>query len=154
MFYSLYKEIGESKFADRYQKNVKIFDCIKLYKNQNWNFAGKQKIDKYFESLKNKSQINESSDVRFNIIKKDAIGKMKYVIKFEACSSRTVQEPYFLITSDADKYLASANAYLQGNKCTAFRAEIHAKSSASIQVEYVNELNNYKNIKTKIINLV
>lgn len=154
MFYSLYKEIGESKFQDRYYKNSKILDCLKLYKNQSWTFVGKGKVDKYFDSLNKQSKINEYSDIRFNILTKNAIGKMKYVIKFEACSSKTVPDPYFLILSDSDKYLASAKTYLQGNKCSAFRAEIHAKSTTSIRIEYASDLGKYENIKTKTIYLV
>lgn len=154
MFYSLYKEIGESKFVDRYQKNPKLLECVKLYTNQNWTFVGKGKIDSYFDSLKAKSKLTENPDVRFNILTKNTVGKMKYVIKFEACSNRTISDPYFLISSDADKYLTQVKIFLQGNKCSTFRAEIHAKLTSSIQVEYVNHPEKYENIKTKTIYLV
>ena len=154
VFYSLYKDIGESKFRDRYQKIRSISDCLRLYKSSGWNFLGKAETDQYFDSLKSRQKGSQPVEVKINILSKDPTGKMKYVIKFEACSNQTISEPYFLIKSNGDKYLASSGAILQNNKCSTFRAEINAVSPNTIQVEYVKEPNKYESLKTKRLSLV
>lgn len=154
MFYSLYKDIGESKFRDRYQKIPRIFDCLKLYKNPNWNFQVKGETDQYFDSLKSKQGISEYADVKISILSKNPTGKLKYVIKFEACSNQIVSKPYFLIKSDGDRYLAASGIILQGSKCSTFRAEINTISPRTIQVEYVDDPSKYENLKTKRLSLV
>ncbi|MEM2160359.1 MAG: hypothetical protein QXN55_05325 [Candidatus Nitrosotenuis sp.] len=144
--YNLYREIGESKFKEKYQKKPKILDCLNLYKNSNWDFAGKGKIDQRFDS--------SNSNVKINILLKNSIGQQKYVLKFEACSKQSITKPYFLIKSDSDKYLTFPDVNLQSSKCSTFRSEINAASPSTIQIEYVNDPGRYENLKTKRLSLV
>jgi len=153
VFYSLYKDIGESKFRDRYQKIPSISNCLKLYKSSSWNFMGKAATDLYFDSLKSKQKSDQPIEVKINILSKDPTGKLKYVIKFEACPNQTVPEPYFLIKSDGYKYLATSGV-IQNNKCTIFRAEINAVSPSTIAVEYVKEPGKHEHLKIKRLSLV
>ncbi len=152
--YSTYKEIGESKFKEKYKKKSSFLDCVKLYKSPSWTFSGKGKIDQYHDSLKSQPKISVNSDVKINLLLKNSIGQKKFVLKFEACSKQAIQKPYFLITSDAEKYLVFSETTLQSNKCSTFRSEINTTSPSTIQIEYVKEPNKYENLKIKRLSLV
>lgn len=152
--YSIYKEIGESKFKEKYKKKSSLLDCAKLYKNPSWTFSGKGKIDQYHDSLKSSIKTSVNSDVKINLLSKNSIGQKKFVLKFEACSKQTIQKPHFLIKSDAEKYLVFSETTLQNNKCSTFRSEINTASPSTIQIEYIKEPNKYENLKTKRLSLV
>lgn len=154
ILYDIYKEIGESKFREKYEKRINIVDCMKLYKNPHWNFVGKSKVDKYFDSLQVKKQLPESTHVNVNILGKSPIGKLKHIVKFEACPNKALQGTQFLIKSDGDRYVGYSNVVLQNGKCTLFRAEINAKSPSSIQIEYVKSLDQERSLKLKKLQLV
>lgn len=152
--YSTYKEIGESKFKEKYKRKLDIFDCVKLYKNPSWTFSGKGKTDQYHDSLKSQTKTSVNSDVKINLLLKNSIGQKKFVLKFEACSKQAIQKPHFLIKSDIEKYLVFSETTLQSNKCSTFRSEISTASPSTIQIEYVKEPNKYENLKTKKLSLV
>jgi len=152
--YSIYKEIGEPKFKEKYKKKSSFLDCVQLYKNPSWTFSGKGKIDQYHDKLKSQPKTSVDSDVKINLLSKNSIGQKKFVFKFEACSKQAIQKPYFLITSDAEKYLVFSETTLQSNKCSTFRSEISTTSPSTIQIEYVKEPNKYENLKTKRLSLV
>lgn len=154
ILYDIYKEIGETKFREKYDKRTNIIDCIKLYKNPHWNFVGKGKVDKYFDSLHVKEQQSESTQVNVNILGKSPIGKLKHIVKFEVCSNKAMQGSQFLIRSDGDRYVGYSNTALQSGKCTLFRAEINAKSPSSIQIEYVKSLDQERALKLKKLQLM
>lgn len=154
ILYDIYKEIGELKFREKYDKRTNIIDCIKAYKNPHWNFVGKDKVDRYFDSLQVKKQQLEPTQVNVNILGKSPIGKLKHVVKFEACSNKAMQGSQFLVRSDGDRYVGYSNMALQSGKCTLFRAEINAKSPSSIQIEYVKSLDQERSLKLKKLQLM
>lgn len=152
--YGTYKEIDELQFKEKYRKKPDLLDCVKLYKNPDWTFSGKGKLDRYYDSLKTQSKTSEISEVKVSLLSKTLIGQKKYVFKFEACPKQSIQKPYFLIKSDVEKYIGFSETILQSNKCFMFRSEINTSSPSTIQIEYVKEPNKYENLKTKRLSLI
>ncbi len=149
--YEKYKSLGEQKFREKYKNKSYLNDCIKLYKNQNWYFVGKSKIDKHYEKLNSLMQnevVEKKIDVK--ILSSTPIGTDKYLVKFRACAEKfQIQKPSFLIKSQIDQYLGTASKVLQVGKCNDYHAKVKARQASNIQIDYVSDLSKYQNIKTK-----
>ncbi|HEX9846452.1 MAG TPA: hypothetical protein VGA92_08350 [Candidatus Nitrosotenuis sp.] len=151
--YERYKVLGEQKFREKYKNKSFLNDCIKLYKNPNWYFVGKSKIDKHYEKLNALMQnTTEEKKITVKILSSISIGADKYLVKFRACAEKsTIQKPSFLIKSQFEQYLGLSSKVLQVGKCNDYHAQIKTKQAANIQIEYVYDLSKYQNIKTKVI---
>jgi len=151
--YERYKALGEQKFREKYKNKSFLNDCIKLYKNPNWYFVGKSKIDKHYEKLNVLMQnTTEEKKITVKILSSISIGADKYLVKFRACAEKsTIQKPSFLIKSQFEQYLGLSSKVLQIGKCNDYHAQIKTKQTSNIQIEYVSDLSKHQNIKTKVI---
>jgi hypothetical protein len=151
--YDGYKESGEKKFREKYNFKYFVNDCIKLYKNPNWYFVGKNTIDKRYEKLQSlMGQTNEDKMVDLKTLSILSIGQEKFMIKFQACATKSsIQQPSFLLKSKIEQYVGLSNKVLQAGKCNSYVTQIKATQSSNIQVEYVSDLSKYPDIKSKLL---
>jgi hypothetical protein len=151
--YERYKALGEQKFREKYKNKSFLNDCIKLYKNPNWYFVGKSKIDKHYEKLNSLMQnTTEEKKIDVKILSSISIGSDKYLVKFQACAEKSpIQKPSFLIKSQFEQYLGLSSKVLQAGKCNDYHAQIKARQLSNVQIEYVSDLSKYQNIKSKTI---
>jgi|GEM_PF-2701834 len=153
--YVKYRELGEADFTAKYSYKAYFYDCLKLYKDPNWTFSGKDKIDNYFDKIdaaKLKSTSGTSDIKSVKIVQKLKVGKENYYLKFQACASDTgIAKPTFLIQSDKEKFIAKSSKNLQSNKCLSFSTEITSKYSDSIVLKFVNDGPIYQGLKVKAI---
>ena len=153
LMYEKYKSLGEQKFREKYKSKSYLNDCVKLYKNPNWYFVGKSKIDQHYEKLNSLTQntITEKK-IDVKILSSIPIGTDKYLVKFRACAEKSqIQKPSFLIKSQIEQYLGTSSKVLQVGKCNDYHAQIKARQASSIQIDYVSDLSKYQNIKTKAL---
>ena len=152
--YVQYRELGEADFRAKYSHKAYLNDCIKLYKDPNWTFAGKEKIDNYFDKIDAvKSKKLSTSDIKsVKILQKLKIGKERFYVKFQACASDVgIANPTFLIQTDLEKFLAKSSKILPANKCLAYTTDTGAKYSDAIGVKFVNDGPLYQGLKVKAI---
>lgn len=153
--YLQYRELGQEKFTAKYSYRAYFSDCLKLYKDPNWTFPGKAKLDNYFDKIdvaKSKSNLGTSDIKSVKIIQKLKIGQANYFVKFQACASDTgIASPTFLIQSDTEKFIAKSSKILQSNKCLSYSTEIASKYSGSISLKFVNYGPLYEGLKVKTI---
>ncbi|MEM2785439.1 MAG: hypothetical protein QW652_02100, partial [Candidatus Nitrosotenuis sp.] len=134
-YYEKYKELKESKFLQKYKNKSFTYDCLKLYKDPNWSFVGKNKIDKNYEKLDALLSVGSSQKLDVKILSMISIGQEKYLVKFRTCSyKQSVVQPAYLITSKIEQFVATSNKVLQERKCYDHSVQIKAKSSSNIQI--------------------
>lgn len=149
-YYEKYKELKESKFIEKYKNKSFVYDCLKLYKDPNWYFVGKNKIDRNYEKLDILLNGNNKIDVK--ILSTITLGQDKYLLKFRTCSEKqTVAQPAYLIKSKIYQFIATSNKILQAGKCYDYSVQVKAKSSSNIQIEYLSDLSKYAGIKSRTI---
>lgn len=146
--YERYAELKEQKFREKYSSKSFVNDCIKLYKNPNWYFAGKNKIDSNYANLELQMKNTVTKKVDVKILSHVPIGADKFLIKFRACvDGSSIQQPSFLIKSKMDQYMTTTSKVLQKGKCVDYNATIKAKQSSDINVEYVSDISKYPDVK-------
>jgi hypothetical protein len=151
-YYEKYKELKESKFIQKYKNKSFIYDCLKLYKNPDWYFVGKSKIDKNYEKLDSLLSADSSQKLDVKILSVVSIGQEKYLVKFRACSDKQhIVQPAYLVTSKIEQFIATSSKVLQAGKCYDHSVQVKAKSSSNIQIEYLPDVSKYQGLKLKII---
>jgi hypothetical protein len=149
--YERYKELGEDKFREKYRSKHFVNDCIKLYKNPNWYFVGKTKIDKNYEKIQLLTgQKNEDKNASVKILNIHSLGQDRYMIKFQACAKSSISKPSFILTSKIEQYVGISSKLLQAGKCNDYNTQIKAIKPSNIQVEYVSDPSKYP-VKSKLI---
>lgn len=152
LVYERYKELGEQKFREKYKNKSSHYECIKLYKNPNWYFAGKSKIDKNYEKIGLLMQNDKEKKVNVKILSSMSIGQEKFLIQFRVCAEKSaIMQPSFLVKSQIEQYVAISSKPLQTGKCNDYNVPIKAKQTSNIVIEYVSDLSKYQNIKSKMI---
>ncbi len=146
--YVRYKELGNQKFQEKYKDRRSIYDCIKLYKNPEWNFTGKSKIDKYYSNLELLAQNNMGKKADVKILYYISIGSDKFLVKFKACADTTFLKPSFLIQSKVEQYIGFTEKVLQKGTCNDYRTYVNAKYQSDIKINHVVDLSNYKHVKS------
>lgn len=148
--YEKYKELGEQKFREKYKYKSDLHDCIKLYKNPDWYFVGKSKIDKNFEKIQSGFK-NNNAKIDIKVTSTTLLGKEKYLVKFQACSEKSIQRPSFLIESKLEWFIAESGKSMQAGKCQSYHTQINSKDTAQIKIQYVSDLTEFTNIKYRKI---
>ncbi|QLH09265.1 hypothetical protein [Candidatus Nitrosotenuis sp. DW1] len=152
MMYERYKELGEQKFREKYKNKSFLNECMKMYKNPNWYFVGKGKIDKNYEKIDMLMHDAKEKKIDVKILSSVSLGKEKFLVKFRACMENSaILQPSFLIKSPIEQYVVLSSKTLQTGKCNDYHVQIKAKQTSSIQIEYVSDLSKYPNIKSKMI---
>lgn len=152
LMYERYKELGEQKFREKYKNKSSYYECIKLYKNPNWYFAGKSKIDKNYEKLGLLMQNAEEKKVNVKILSLVSIGQEKFLVQFRACVEKSaILQPSFLVKSQIEQYVVLSSKPLQTGKCNDYNVPIKAKQTSNVEIKYVSDLSKYQNIKSKMI---
>ena len=146
--YVRYKELGNQKFQEKYKDRRSIYDCIKLYKNPEWNFTGKNKIDKYYSHLELLTQNNMGKKADVKILYYISTGSDKFLVKFKACADTTFLKPSFLIQSKVEQYIGFTEKVLQKGTCNDYRTYVNAKYQSDIRIDHVVDLSNYKHVKS------
>lgn len=146
--YVRYKELGNQKFQEKYKDRRSIYDCIKLYKNPEWNFTGKSKIDKYYSNLELLMQNNMGKKADVKILYYISMGSGKFLVKFKACTDTTFLKPSFLIQSKVEQYVGFTEKVLQKGTCNDYRTYVNAKYQSDIKIDHVIDLSNYKHVKS------
>ena len=148
--YQRYMELGEQKFREKYSTKSFTSDCIKLYKNANWTFAGKAKIDKNFAKLESLKTTTTPKKVDVKIISVMPIGPERFLVKFRVCSDDlTISQPTFLIQSKLDQYVGVSTKIIQKGKCNDYSTQVMAKQKTDIKIESISDLSQYKALKSR-----
>jgi hypothetical protein len=146
--YVRYKALGNQKFQEKYKDRQSIYNCIKLYKNSDWNFVGKSKIDKYYSNLELLSYNNMGKKVDVKILYSISTGSEKFLVKFKACADTTILKPSFLIQSKSEQYIGITDKLLKKDTCNDYRTYVNAKYQSDIKIENILDLSNYKHVKS------
>lgn len=146
--YVRYKEMGNQKFQEKYKDRQSIYNCIKLYKNSDWTFAGKSKIDKYYSNLEllSYNKMGKKADVK--ILYSIPTDSEKFLVKFKACTDTTILKPLFLIQSKSEQYIGITDKILKKDTCNDYRTYVNAKYRSDIQIENILDLSKYKHVKS------
>ncbi len=145
--YVRYKDLGNQKFQEKYKDRQSIYNCIKLYKNSDWNFVGKSKIDKYYSNLELLSyNMGKKADVK--ILYSISTNSEKFLVKFKACADTTILKPSFLIQSKSEQYIGITDKILKKDTCNDYRTYVNAKYRSDIKIENILDLSNYKHVKS------
>lgn len=152
LMYERYKELGEQKFREKYKNKIFLNECMKMYKNPDWYFIGKGKIDKNYEKIGMLMQDAKEKKIDVKILSSLFLGKEKFLVKFRACMEKSaILQPSFLIKSPIEQYVVLSSKTLQTGKCNDYNVQVNAKQISSIQIEYVPDLSKYPNLKSKMI---
>ena len=146
--YVRYKDLGNQKFIEKYKDKRSVYDCIKLYKNPDWTFIGKSKIDKYYSHLELLTQNNMDKKADVKILYSISTDSDKFLVKFKACADATFLKPSFLIQSKVEQYVGFTDKILQKGTCNDYRTYVNAKYQSDIKIEHIVDLTNYKHIKS------
>lgn len=145
--YDSYKELGETKFSEKFGTKKNSKDCIGLYNNPNWNFKGKGKIDSFYEQKQSKKNTVKAETKIFGA---KYIGNGNYLVKFNICTKDVrISQPIVLVESKSDKFLAVTYFAIQPNSCKSYQAQARASSENEFTVRFVNDLTDpeFKSIK-------
>ena len=139
--YFKYRELGEAEFKKKYSHKNFLNDCIKLYKDKNWYFTGKSKIDNQFDKLKKSAQptTNESTKFTTKILSTLKIGEEKFNIKFSSCNKGESSKPNFIISSDKEKFVGSSGKMTFKNSCNTYWIVLSAKQHSTISITPLGE---------------
>ncbi len=146
--YVRYKEMGNQKFQEKYKDRQSIYNCIKLYKNSDWNFVGKSKIDKYYSNLESLSHNKMGKKADVKILYSISTDSEKFLVKFKACADTTILKPSFLIQSKSEQYIGITDKILKKGTCNDYRTYVNAKYQSDIKIENILDLSNFKHIKS------
>jgi len=149
--YDTYRNLGEVKFIEKY-RNTSIGDCLKLYKNPNWHFSGKSKIDRYYEqkAALEKAKTNQpKADILWNKV----AGNGKYAVSYKICANNQhITQPTVLASSRVEEFLAVSYNSIPSNACKTFQTTIKSHSSSDIAIKYVPNIKEMPK-SLKIVNL-
>lgn len=146
--YSKYKQMGEKDFRVKYSYKRFLEDCIKLYKDPNWTFKGKNTIDKNLEQAN--SANSTDAIVNTKILGKTKIASDKYFVKFQACSeSNANSKARFLVETHMEKFVGVGAKDIFAFKCNTYSAHIQTKSPDNISIKFVNDEKLSSSLKTK-----
>ena len=138
--YFNYKELGEVEFKKKYSHKNFLNDCIKLYKDKNWYFAGKSKIDNQFDKLKKATQpTTMPTKISTKILTTLKIGEEKFNVKFSSCNKGESSKPNFIITSDKEKFVGSATKITIKDTCSTYWVVLFAKQHSTISITPIAE---------------
>lgn len=153
MLYDAFKKHGETKFIEKYKKKSFLNDCLKLYKNPNWYFVGKNKIDKYYEQLK-AIENTKQKQPQLDVLWKKFSGNGKYLLKYRLCTSdQHVLHSAVLVNSRSEKFLTVSYDPIQSNSCKTYQVEVKAFSANDISIKYIQNIKDPTLKGLKIINL-
>ncbi|CAE6487799.1 hypothetical protein [Candidatus Nitrosotenuis uzonensis] len=151
--YDTYRSLGEAKFVEKYRNTSIVNSCLKMYKDPNWYFSGKNKIDKYHDQIK----AIENAKIKqphVEIIKKQIAGNGKYLISYKICAqNQHIPQPTVLISSKSEQFLAVSYKSVSSNACKTFQAQIKSQSSMEIDVKYVQSIKDPALKSIRIVNL-
>lgn len=151
--YDTYKSLGEAKFVEKYRNTSIISDCLKLYKDPGWYFAGKSKIDKYYEQ-KMALEKSKASQPKTDILWSKVAGNGKYLINYKICANNQfISQPAVLISSRAEEFLAVSYGSIAANSCKTFQTPIKAHSANDIAVKFISNTKDPQLKSVKIVNL-
>src|SRR3972149_2841018 len=142
LLYFNYKKFGEAEFLKRYDFKSFIRECIKLYKDPDWTFKGKDKVDQYFDESTN-------SKLKISITHKLKVGHTRFLAGFSACASTNKVIPNFLVSSDKEQFLGLSTKMISANTCRTFSTYLQTQNPTSISVEHVADLSEYSHLKVK-----
>ena len=150
LLYFNYKKFGETEFLKRYDFKSFIRECIKLYKDPNWTFKGKDKVDQYFDKSVNvKKNESTNSKLKISITHKLKVGHTRFLAGFSACASTNKVIPNFLVSSDKEQFLGLSTKMISANTCRTFSTYLQTQNPTSISVEHVADLSEYSHLKVK-----
>lgn len=148
--YFNYKKFGEDGFRKRYYSKSFIGECIKLYKDPNWAFTGKDKIDQSFarsDNTKKNQSVNYKPTIQ--ITQKAKVGNTRYITSFTACATTNGVVPNFLFSSDKEQFIGSSTKMISANTCKNYWTYLQTQNPTSISVEHVTDLSDYSHLKVK-----
>lgn len=135
--YEAYKSLGEQRFVDRYRGTSIVSDCLKMYKDPGWNFAGKSAIDRHYDKIAEKSKADLLQPV---LLEKKFVSGGKYSVAYKMCAKdKQVAQPAFLVSSKFESFLAVASGSIPANGCKTYSVQVKSPSS-DISVKYVPNL--------------
>ncbi|KAF6243870.1 hypothetical protein C6988_01525 [Nitrosopumilus sp. b1] len=138
--YFKYKELGEVEFKKKYSHKNFLNDCIKLYKDKNWHFTGKSKIDNQFDKLKKTTQPTSTQiKISTKIISTLKIGEEKFNVKFSSCNKGESSKPNFIMTSDKEKFVGTASKISIKDTCDTYWVVLFAKKPSTISITPIAE---------------
>lgn len=151
--YDKFKKLEEVKFIEKYKKKPFLNDCLKLYKNPNWYFVGKSKLDKYYEQLKVMEDAKQKPP-QLEVLWKKFSGNNKYLVKYKICTNgQMVLQPTIHVNSRAGGFLAVSYNSIPSSSCKTYQVEAKAISANDISLKYVQNTKDPALRGIKIVNL-
>ena len=148
--YFNYKKFGEAEFLKRYAFKSFIRECIKLYKDPNWTFTGKDKIDQYFDkSVNAKKSESADSKPKISITYKLKVGHGRFLAGFSACALANGVMPNFLLSSYKEQFIGLSTKMISANTCRSFLTYLQTQNPTSISIEHVSDPSEYPHLKVK-----
>ena len=149
LLYFNYKKFGETEFLKRYDFKSFIRECIKLYKDPDWTFKGKDKVDQYFDKSVNAKKNEANSKPKISITHKLKVGHARFLAGFSACATTNGVIQNFLLSSDKEQFLGLSTKMISANTCRTFSTYLQTQNPTSISVEHVTDLSEYSHLKVK-----
>jgi hypothetical protein len=135
--YDMFRSLGEAKFVEKYRGTSILSDCLKLYKNPNWSFSGKNKIDRHYEK---KPPVEKTLPVHLEVLSKKAAGNGKYSLSYKVCVDKQISHHAVLISSGFERFLASSHEPIPSKTCKAFQVTVKSVSPNDIIVRYIENI--------------
>jgi len=147
--YEQYKKSGSMYLEQNYAHLHYLKDCFKLYTDDNWDFFGKDKIDKHYEkqslitsnnNIRIKNYDNQKLDITNRSITQ--IGDDEYKIKVRMClDGRQISEPKFFVVSEKEYYLSLGNKIIHEDSCA--HGYIFVKTQNPDEIKFIPFNGNY-----------
>lgn len=131
----MFRSLGEAKFVEKYRGTSILSDCLKLYKNPNWSFSGKSKIDRYYDK---KLPVEKTLPVQLEVLSKKAAGNGKYSLIYKICVDKQISHHTVLISSGFERFLASSYDPIPNKTCKAFQVAVKSASPNDITIRYID----------------
>lgn len=151
--YDTFKSLGETKFVEKYRNTSIVSNCLKMYKDPNWYFTGKSKIDKYYDQR----QMLENTKIKqpqIEILKKQVSGNGKYFVSYKICTKdQYISQPTVLLSSKSEQFLAVSYKAITNNSCKTFQTQIKSSSSGEIDIKYIQSIKDPSLKSIRVINL-
>jgi hypothetical protein len=135
--YDMFRGLGEAKFVEKYRGTSILSDCLKLYKNPNWSFSGKSKIDRDHEK---KLSVEKTLPVQLEVLSKKAAGNGKYSLIYKICADKQISYHAVLISSGFERFLASSYEAIPSKTCKAFQVTVKSASPNDITIRYIDNI--------------
>lgn len=147
ILYPTYQDLGQNLFRNKYSHVNYINECIKLYKDPIWSYAGDDRIDKLyvkflqFIDAAKLERPKLSTDPHVNILSSVNVGTEKYLVKFNVCAGDLpIDKAKILVRSEIESIEIGSSKDIPANACRTYETQLLAKYPANIRASIIEQV--------------